>query len=221
MRSLTPTFLLPDQPEVFLSDANTSRVVGAAVRAGRARKVGPRLYTRNIEAPLGQIVRRNWQRIAALYFPSAVVVDRSAIEAKPSEDGSLFLDVGRSRARREPLRLPGLTIRPRGGPGPIVGDVPFMEGLHFSSPARKFLDNMRPSRASRVGVARTLSRAEVEDELIRLAAARGSKSLNELRDDARAVAKSLNASGEIGVLSEMIGAMRSFRQRLPTSGACG
>ncbi len=48
--------------------------------------------------------------------------------------------------------------------------MPFMDGLHFSGPARKFLDNMRPSRASRAGVARTLSRAEIEDELVRLAA---------------------------------------------------
>lgn len=207
MTALTRTFSLPDQPEVFLSDARTSRAVGAAVRAGRARKVGPRLYTRNVEAPLEQIVRRNWQRIAALYFPDAVVVDRSAIEAKPAEDGSLFLDVGSSRTRREPLRLPGLTIRPRSGPGPIEGDMPFMDGLHFSGPARKFLDNMRSSRAGRAGISRTLSRAEVEDELIRLASVRGSEALNELRDKAREIAKPLEATTEMEALNEMIGAI--------------
>lgn len=202
-----PTFLSSDQPEVFLSNARTSRAVGAAVKAGRVRKVGPRLYTRNVEAPLEHVVRRNWQRIAALYFPDAVVVDRSAIEAKPAEDGSLFLDIGRSRTRREPLRLPGLTIRPRRGPGPIDGDMPFMNGLHFSGPARKFLDNMRPSRASRAGVARTLTRAEVEDELIRLASVRGSKALNELRDEAREVAEPLDATAEMEALKGMIGAV--------------
>jgi Fic/DOC family len=207
MMAPMPTFLLSNQPEVFLSDARTSRAVGAAVKAGRARKVGPRLYTRNVEAPLEQVVRRNWQRIAALYFPDAVVADRSAIEAKPAEDGSLFLDVGRSRTRREPLRLPGLTIRPRSGPGPIDGDMPFMDGLHFSGPARKFLDNMRPSRASRAGVARTLTRAKIEDELVQLASVRGSEALNELRDKAREVAEPLEASGEMEALDEMIGAI--------------
>lgn len=220
MVSLAPTFLLSDQPEVFLSSASTSRAVGVAVRAGRARKVGPRLYTRNVEAPLEQVVRRNWQRIAALYFPDAVVVDRSAIEAKPSEDGSLFLDVGKSRVRREPLRLPGLTIRPRRGPGPIAGDMPFMDGLHFSGPARKFLDNLRPSRTSRVGVARTLSRAEIEDELVRLASVRGSASLNELRDNARTVAEPLDANAEMEALSMMIGAVLGTREtRLETPAA--
>jgi hypothetical protein len=209
--ALTPTFLLPEQPEVFLSDARTSRAVGTAVKAGRARKVGPRLYTRNTEAPLEQVVRRNWQRIAALYFPDAVVVDRSAFEAKPAEDGSLFLDVGASRVRRAPLRLPGLTIRPRSGPGPIAGDMPFMTGLHFSGPARKFLDNMRPSRAGRGGVARTLSRAEIENELIRLVSVRGTEALNELRDKARETAEPLDATAEMGALDDLVGTVLGTR----------
>jgi fido (protein-threonine AMPylation protein) len=218
--ALARTFLLSEQPEVFLSDARTSRAVGAAVKAGQARKVGPRLYTRNTEAPLEQVVRRNWQRIAALYFPDAVVVDRSAFEAKPADDGSLFLDVGASRVRREPLRLPGLTIRPRSGPGPIAGDMPFMEGLHFSGPARKFIDNMRPSRASRAGVARTLARAEIEDELARLASVRGIEALNELRDKAREVAGPLDATAETEALDDLIGAVLGTRAaRLETAAA--
>jgi len=222
MAALTRTFLLNNQPEVFLSDARTSRAVGAAVRAGKARKVGPRLYTRNVEEPLEQVVRRNWQRIAALYFPDAVVVDRSAIEAKPAEDGSLFLDVGESRKRREPLRLPGLTIRTRSGPGPVAGDMPFMGDLHFSGPTRKFLDNMRPSRASRAGVARTLSRAEIEDEFMRLVAMRGSAALNDLRDRARELAGPLEAAAEMEALTEMIGAILGTREaRLETPAAGG
>lgn len=220
MAALTPTFLLSEQPEVFLSDARTSRAVGAAVEAGFARKIGPRLYTRNTEAPIEQVVRRNWQRIAALYFPGAVVVDRSAFEAMPAEDGSLFLDVGASRVRREPLRLPGLTIRPRSGPGPIPGDMPFMDGLNFSGPGRKFLDNMRPSRAGKGGVARTLSRSEIEDELVRLASLRGTEALNELRDDARETARLLDTAAEMERLDDLIGAILGTHEtRLETAGA--
>jgi hypothetical protein len=211
--------LLSEQPEVFLSNARTSRAVGAAVKGGEARKVGPRLYTRNVEAPLEQVVRRNWQRIAALYFPGAVVTDRSAFLAKPSEDGSLFLDVGDSRARREPVRLPGLTIRPRSGPGPVPGDMPFMDGLHFSGTARKFLDNMRRSRASRGGVARTLSRAELEEELVRLAAVRGAEALNELREKAREVADPLDAGAEMDELDDLIGAILGTRTAQPQTAA--
>lgn len=209
MTDLTRRFSLADQPEVFASSTEISRAVGAAVKAGRARKVGPRLYTWNTEEPLEQVVRRNWQRVAAAHFPGAVIVDRSAFEAKPSEDGSLFLDAGPGYTARRPLRLLGLTVRPRRGPGPVPGDMPFMEDIHFSSEARKFLDNMRPSRAGKGGIARTLSRAEIEDELVRLASLRGAGALNELRDKARRVAEPLDAAAEMEALDDLIGAVLS------------
>jgi hypothetical protein len=208
MAKVTRKFLLSDQPEVFSSTSETSRAVGAAVRRGQARKVGPRLYTRNTENPLEDVVRRNWQRIAAAYFPGAVVVDRSAFEAKPSDDGSLFLDAGPDYSARRPVRLPGLTLRSRQGAGPIVGDMPFMEDLHFSGQARKFLDNLRSSRARGGGVPRTLSRAEIEDELTRIAAQRGIDSLNELRDRAREIAAALKAEREMELLDGLIGAVQ-------------
>jgi hypothetical protein len=157
--------------------------------------------------PLEQVSLRNWQRIAAGYFPGAVVVDRSAFEAKPSADGSLFLDTGTQRTRREAVRLPGLTLRPRQGPGPVEGDMPFMDGLHFSGPARKFLDNLRPSRTRNGGVARTLSRAEIEEQLARMVALRGIASLNDLRDQARRVAATLDAEAEMEELESLIGAV--------------
>lgn len=203
----TRTFLLEDQPEVFLSAAGISRAVGRAVKAGQARKVGNRLYTRNTTEPLEAVVRRNWQRIAALYFPAAVVVDRSAFEAMPSDDGSLFLDGGPDYAGRRSIRLPGLTLRPRRGPGPIDGDMPFIEALHFAGPGRKFLDNMRPSRARNGSMARTLSRAELEDELTSIAALRGVEGLNDVRDRAREVAVALGAEREMTAIDNLIGAV--------------
>jgi hypothetical protein len=211
MESVTRGFSLESQPEVFASTTGTSMAVRRAVDAGRARKVGPRLYTRNLEEPLEAVVRRNWQRILAAYFPDAVVVDRSAFEARPAEDGSLFIDAGRDYTRRKPVSLPGLTLRPRSGPGAVTGDMPYLEGLHFSGPARKFLDNVRLSRA-RGGVApRTLSRSELEDELVRLAAMRGTDALNELRDQAAEVAGELEAEEELRQLDDLIGAVLGTR----------
>jgi Fic/DOC family protein len=211
MAELTRSFSPQSQPEVFLSTAESSRAIGAAVKAGQARKVGPRLYTRNTDEPLHQVVRRNWQRIAAAYFPGAVVVDRSAFEAKPSEDGSLFLDAGPDYTVRRTTRLPGLTLRPRRGQGAVPGDMPFMENLHFSGQARKFLDNLRRSRARGGSIARTLSRAELEDELVRIAVRRGPEALNELRDNARETAPRLDAEREMELLDDLIGAVQGTR----------
>lgn len=207
MPSLTRTFSLADQPEVFFSTAETSRAVGREIRAGRARKIAGRLYTRNTAEPLEAVTRRNWQRIASRYFPGAVIVDRSAFEAKPSDDGSVFLDAGPGYAGRRPVRLPGLTLRPRRGPGPVEGDMPFMDALHFAGPGRKFLDNVRPSRARNGSVPRTLTREELEEELISAAAQRGRDGLNEIRDDAQDVAGPLGAEDEMTILDGLIGAV--------------
>jgi hypothetical protein len=220
MADRTRAFSLADQPEVFLSTTETSRAVSAAVKAGRARKIGPRLYTKTTDSPPEAVARRNWQRIAAAYFPSAVVVDRSAFEAKPSEDGSLFLDAGPTYTSRRPVRLPGLTLWPRRGSGSVEGDMPFMENLYFSGPARKFLDNLRPSRTRGKQVARTFSRAEIEDELIRVAALRGVEALNELRDQARGIALALDAEREMKLLDDLIGAVQGTRDiQLATAAA--
>jgi Fic/DOC family protein len=209
---LKSAFPFSDLPEVFLSDASISRKVGRAVKAGGVKKLGPRLYTPNVDEPLENVARRNWQRIAAGYFPGAVVVDRSAFEAMPCEDGSLFLDVGRERTRREAVKLPGLTLRPRSGPGPVEGDMPFMDGLYFSGPARKFIDNMRSSRPRNGDPSRTLSRAELETELARLVSFRGKEGLGELRDEARRVAVPLGAEDEMKALEDLIGAVLGTRE---------
>ena len=211
MSPATRTFSLDERPEIFASTTETSPAVRRAVAAGKARRVAGRLYTRNTKDPLEQVVLRNWHRVAAHRFPGAVVVDRSAIEARPSEDGSLFLDAGPDYAGRRPIRLPGLVLRPRRGPGPVPGDMPHLDGLHFSSRGRTMLDNMRPSRA-RDGIARTLSRTEIEEELTRIAALRGGEALNEFRDQAHELAEPLNATKEMAELDDLIGAILGTRE---------
>ena len=210
MEATKRTFLLGDQPEIFPTTTATSPGVRRAVADGRARKVAGRLYTRNLDEPLEQVVRRNWTRAAAHYFPAAVIVDRSGIEAQPSSDGSLFLDAGPDYKGRRPVRLPGLTLLPRRGPGPMPGDMPHMDGLHFSSRPRAFLDNMRQSRV-RDGVPRTLSTAEIEEELTRIATIRGREALGELRDQAHEVAEALDARREMAALDDLIGAILGTR----------
>ncbi len=69
----------------------------------------------------------------------------------------------RLRLIEQNLALPGVTLRSREGMGPLPGDTPFL-GLHMASRARAYLENMPASRA-RKGVARRLSRAELEQRL--------------------------------------------------------
>jgi fido (protein-threonine AMPylation protein) len=190
-------------PEIFIPD--DARWASRAAARGDIRRLARGLYTTNLEEPAEQLLRRHWYDVAALYFPGAVIVDRSAALSGPAADGSLFLDSGPDIANPRPVRLPGLTLRPRAGPGPVAGDMEFAS-LWMAGSARIALENIRPSRA-RSGVPRTLRREELEERLDSLARARGEQALNELRDQAREIAPALSAERELGELDRLIGAL--------------
>lgn len=195
-------------PEVFRPD--DARWASRAAGRGEIRRIARGLYTTNLDEPAERLIRRRWHEVAALYYPGAVIVDRSAVTAGPTADGSLFLDIGPGTSGSpRPSVLPGLTIRPRGGRGPVHGDTEFAD-LYIASPARTALDNLRVSRA-RSGESRTLKRDELEEWLDRLARNRGDAALNELRDQARAIAPTLGAESEFGKLDTLIGALLGTR----------
>ena len=190
-------------PELFRPE--DSRWASRAAARGEIRRLARGLYSTNLDEPPEQLVRRRWYDVAELYFPQAVIVDRSAAATGPASDGSLFLDIGAQPVNPRPIALPGLTLRPRNGPGPVPGDSEFVR-LRLSGPARTALDNLRPSRA-RSGVARTLRRDELEERLDRVARTHGEDALSQLRDEARDIAPVLSAEAQFAELDRLIGAL--------------
>jgi fido (protein-threonine AMPylation protein) len=185
--------------EIVFSDASTSRQINYAVGQGRLRAIARGLYTSNLSQPLEAVVRRNPWRIAARYFPGAVIADRTALEFRPADDDSVFLVAPRART----VRLPGLVLRARAGEGPIEGDSRWMgENLFMSSTARAVLENLRASRA-RSGARRTFTRAALEEWLDRYAA-NDAERLNELRDDARSIAPLVRAERQMVELDDLL-----------------
>ena len=213
----TTTFSLEEQPEVFFSTTRTSRAIRRLLVAGELRHIAGRLNTRNLADPLEDVVRRRVWDVVAGYFPGAVVTDRTAFELRPAGDeGSVFLC---SHTRRV-VRLPGVVLNCRRGPGAASGDQPFMGlGIHLSSWPRRFLENMRPSR-SRTGVSRTLSSAEMEGHLQAILVNQGEEELNRLREEAHRLAPEIGATEQSARLSAVIGALLGTRQdSLITAGA--
>ena len=203
--------ILDELPEAFVSHTAISRAVSRAVKAGRLRKLASRLYTGNLDDDPEDIVRRNLWGIVAGYFPGALIADRTAFEAAPASDGTLCLVCEAGRR----IEIPGVVLRPRRGPGPNASDMPFVHGLHLSSRARAYLENMRPSRARGGRVPRTLKRAEIEERLDRLIRTAGEAAANRLRADARAIAVELGLQTEAAQLDALVGTLLgTHRSRL-------
>lgn len=194
--------------EAFVSDSSITGAVSRAVTAGKLRKLGSRLYSRNMADPPEAIVARNLWSIVAGYFPGALIADRTALENVPASDGSVCLIA----AHGQDIRLPGHTLRPRRGIAPLPTDLPFLGGLFLCSTARAFLENMRPSRARGKNVARTLGRAEIEERLDNLIRRSGEDAANRLRDEIGALGPTLGLGEEAAALDALIGALLDTRE---------
>jgi hypothetical protein len=194
-------------PEIFVSNKEISSAVSKAVQAGRLRKIASRLYTRNMTEEPQAIVKRNWHALLKDYFPDALICDRTALENKPAADGSVFII---STGTRD-VELPGLTFKPRSGHPALESDRPFLNAIRISSQPRAWLENMRPSRKRGSAVARTLSKAELEERLEHMIRRSGDESLNRLRDEARAISGALKMEDEFHALDNLIGTFLGTR----------
>lgn len=202
-----PEFSVAAMPEVFVSSTRISKAVSEAAARGELRRIGSRLYTRNLKEDPERLVRRNWYHLITGYYPDALITDRTALENGPAEDGSIFLIA----AKKRETELPGIILRPRKGPEPLDSDRPFIGGARLASTPRAYLENMRESRASAGRVRRTLSREEIEARLDALIRRQGEGPLNKLRDDARALAPKLGLEREFEELNGVIGALLGTR----------
>ncbi len=203
-----PGFSVATMPEVFVSDTAISKAVSEGVARGQLRKLGSRLYTRNLDEEPERLVLRNWYYLITSYYPDALITDRTALENQPALDGSICLISDKKRD----IVLPGLVFRPRKGPGPLKSDRPFIGGARLASPARAYLENMRSSRARGGRVARTLSRKEIEARLDALIRRQGEDALNRLRDEARDVSRQLELEPEFDELNDLVAALLGTRE---------
>jgi Fic/DOC family len=211
---MSPKILAP-LPEVFLSDSSLTQRVSRGVAQGQLRKLGPRLYTTQVELEPAEVVRRHWSRIVGLYFPGAVIGYRTVLDGQPAkEDGAINL----TATVDDEIRLPGHRLRVSRGPGPLEGDMPYPGNVHWASPARALLEAARPSRARAGASARGYRRPELEDWLERQLQLNGESGLNRLRDEMRRLTQPsggpalLEAEPERLEVDEIIGILLGTRE---------
>lgn len=136
-------------------------------RAGKLVRLGRGVYSDETRKTPERIVQENWQEILATVLPGSVVSDRSAFAMRPV-DGYLFVVAERARL----IEFAGLTIVSRAGDPAQPGDTPGGNGIFFASEARALVENMTPSRAVAGRPARTLTRAELHDQVVHITSQR-------------------------------------------------
>ena len=194
-------------PELVFSGEHSAAALSRAVSRGTLRRLGRGIYSGDLAASPEDLVRRHLSKIVAHEFPGAVFVDRSVPTGGLPVDGVLFVD----HPRQRPVELPGVTIWPRKGPGPQVGDMPLPDGLMLSSRARALLDNLVAPRQN-APVRRTLQSVELEDWIDRLLREMGPERINAIRDEARALEPVLGRTAEMERLDALISAALATRE---------
>lgn len=192
-------------------DSSGNRNLRRMAESGDLLRIANGIYTRPTREPIADIVRRSWHELVAHLVPDGVVTDRTAFDVYPvtDEDGLAHIFLSAPRARNT-TRIENLVIHVRPSVGPVQGDVPMM-GTCVAGLARRYLDNLTPSRA-RQGPARTLGQEDIERRLDAICATQGIEAVNRLRDEAREVAPLLDRDREFDLLDGLIGTMLRTRQ---------
>lgn len=190
--------------EVVLSSSDPvqSAQISKLEKAGKLKKIAPRIYTSNLEDNPEDIIRRNIFFILGKLYPGALLSHRSALEFKPTTTNLLFITYSYTKK----IQLPGLTLRFLEGHGPVAGDNPFSGELYASQLERALLENLQVSR--RPGPeSKTLTLPEIEQRLEQIILVKGEQGLNALRDQARKLSYQLSMHKEFAKLEKLTGAL--------------
>ncbi len=179
----------------------------------KIHKIGPRLYASVAKAEVVGVVRAQWAQIVSRLYPTALLSHRSALEYKPSADHEITLTGTTNRS----VSYAGLTLRFVRGPARLEDDSSFL-GIHVSSQARAFLENLSTTKAT---VMRSLSRVELETRLEAILKAKGELALNQIRDRAREIATDFDWQREFKKFDQMIGALLGTRPETVLTTATG
>jgi hypothetical protein len=182
--------------EIVFTDEGSRYALSKAASRGAIRRIARGIYTRSFD-DLSVVVRRNLWAIVGHEFPGAVITDGCGRRHAPDDQGRLTVVHSRVRS----MELPGITIVPRRGSGPLTGDIQLPCGLWGASNERAMLENLGATGG------RYLVNDEIEAWIVDLAAqGNGAQRLNDLRDRARRLAPALARERAFVRLNELIAA---------------
>lgn len=191
--------------EIVFTSSNTAeaRRLSRLVQKGDLLKIAAKIYTSNFHKPPEMLIRENWRKIVAHFYPGAVVSHRTAFMGGQIVDDTVFITTRLTKN----INLPGLTIRALKGHSATEYDMQLPEdGLFMSSEARYLMENLQVGRAVKT-ISKSVGIEKVELYCEKIIRNRGEETINKIRDQARAVCGSLQLVSEFDVLDKMIGAL--------------
>lgn len=208
--------ILPNQLQEVVfssSDPKYSRQISRLEKAGKLKKIAPRVFTPNLTDQPEVIIKRNLFTILGHLYPGAILSHRSALEFQPTPAGYVFLTYSYTRK----ISLPGITLRIMEGHGPIEGDNILSGELYVSQLERALLENLEVSR-KQGPESKAIPLVKVEERLEMVVRVQGEAGLNTLRDKARVIAEKLGLQTEFKKLDKCISAiLRTQPSKILTS----
>jgi hypothetical protein len=169
--------------------------------------LAPGLYVVGATLPVEQVVRHHALSIISGVWSGGVVCARTAFAGGMPDDGKFFITPADESQRRQPLRLPGLTIVPVEGPPRLPGDMTWPDGLFLSGTARGLVENVstrgRPA-AWRAGT------SSVEDKIDELVRTGGAGRIQAVLDQLDVIAVSFDPARVALVRSRLAAVLGSF-----------
>jgi hypothetical protein len=198
----------PDDPLILYAELTPAeiRMVQRRQRSGELKRIATGVITSLPEDSWPALIARERIRLLAALYPRAIIGPRSAFIGGAPSDGVMYLTYTYTKR----VELPGLTVQLLDGATPASGDMPMMgRQLYFPSTARVLLENLTVSRGK---VQKSVGRIAVEQRLIEICEARGEEELGTLRDNARALAPTLDLEREFTILDGLIGGILGTRK---------
>ena len=184
------------------SDPTVSRNLTKAEKAGRLKKLAPRIYTTNLVDSEVNIIKRNLIGILTWRYPDAVISHRSAQELRPNGEGEFFLTYN---YRKKITDLPGVILNISEGSQALPSDIS-LNGIYISSEYRWMLECMQISK--RKGAqSKILPLSYIEERLEKMILIQGEDKLNLFRDKSREVSAALSMQSEFEKLNIIISAL--------------
>ena len=196
--------------------ANNGRL-SRLTSAGQAFRAAKGLYVVGAGLPRADALKYHRFAVIAHAWPGAVLVDRTALAGGNPVDGWMFV-AHPAPPRVTDLRLDGLSISVRVGPGPLPGDIAMPNGLYLSGQARKLIENVdRPGQPARGRPARQAGTSVVEDTIDEIARVGGAGQIAHVLSELDVIGGSFPAGPVDTVRSALAALLGTSQGKVPTS----